>query len=334
MSKIRDNLRLILNIKDLEDKIKSLENKATIPFVRSTASQVGALGNSVSTGASGAGNVNSNGGATGNGDSHANPTGNSVKDAASLFDSPKIGDRLDQLKNIHNCGTGNELALSPNGLYTAPPDWVTGDQKYATSTFSAGFKWTWNGGTSYFATAEAAGVDRVAADNNGAGGTIIGNHYEFVSIEIDGNGVYNVKEVQTMSGGHALPSTQPPFLVQLDQQACVVGTTMCPATKPSDGDWPSGQPTQLAFKDGRLQTNPNQVDADNQYKDGLQSSTSFCFGPGLTRHGTFTPANDGGSLLYETDGSGTAIKDAMHYTADGVLDRMVNKDAIDDFMVT
>jgi hypothetical protein len=331
MGKVKENLEIILNIKDIQKRIKDLESKAPIPGQIGIATQANAVGSNTSsgTGNSGNGGVGNGGGSSGNAD------GSTVKDASDAFDNMKIGDRLDQLKGMYDCDTGDEITLSPNGKDTIPEGWAGANSPPLRPGWELGYYWLGNG--TFFAATSKTTPYEFESSNIGYHSVTFGYNTTATrntqyTYNTSGQIIGAVQQVFVDWSGTSHPENtgwiDTSYL--LNKTACggSIGlTTFCPTTAPTI-PYPLGQPTHLTFKDGRLQTNPNQTDANTKYNN--QSSLDFCFDDDTTgeqRHGHFGPANDGGTIMYETDVFGAPLgsgSPGMHFNADGVLNYTFN----------
>lgn len=333
MSRIKDNLEIILNLKDLIKRIKDLESRAEIEGRIGIAKQTTPLGNSTSTGGDNTGGGRN--GPSGGGDTRAGgDTSRSAKDA---LDDLKVGDVLDRLTDLYDCDSGDPLTLNPSGKETRDVGGGSGDH------WILGEAWQVSAGTPKFATANSALADWF--DTSFGGGTHeapvgSGNYYQiFDYVNQRENGLYFGQFKQTVSNNVPLPeSEQHPFDIGVSHIPCTIGVdSFCPSSDPGPyvppgGDTPEDTPTELVWKNGRWQPTTGQTDVPTKYKDGLQSTMEFCFDDGEdVRHGRIEPASDGGTLLYETDDDGNILKDALHLDENGRLTYMVNKSEIDRY---
>lgn len=327
MSKIKQNLELILNIKGILNRIESLEDKASIAGKVGQATQAIPGGDNVSTSAGGAAS-GAGGGVSGAGDSKAgaidgaNSSG-SVQSGTDAFDNPLLNKVLDQLTDIFDCDTGQELKLNTSGKDTQ-------NTNTAWQGWDEGVFWEVSG--TYITTGNYSAIEKGVASSVG---------YFHPSFH------YTVRDYRgfttNFNSGNLRGGTFEAYLDWADTGTPIntgwglgsweatstdctsQGVELCPSTAPKKGTFLTGQPTELTWKGGRWQPNSEQTDVPSKYKGGMQSTVDFCFGDDMSRHGRVEPGKDGGLLMYETD-DGVINQPGKYYDANGKLMSIFDKD--------
>lgn len=334
MSKLQTYAKEIVGIDKIEQRLKDLEDKGTIPANISTVTQIGADGNGVGGGTS----VNPNGSNPDpDGDGEENET--SDRTAEDVFDNPRIGDRLDRLSDIYDCETGKKLNIGLDGTYKLPEGWEDPNHPPDDPSFTLGMYWLIDTGIGFYGATISAGIAAALA-----GGTAV------AAYQVSGPGSLDVITSTSFSdGGYILFASRtaevgevagdvggttigPSQYLHLDCFGAPSGAdAACAITVAPSASWPEGEDIQLAKKDGKFVPNPNQPDVPGKYKDGKQSSLDFCFGDDLSRHGTLEITNNNGFMLQEKDDEGAAIGKLQLYDQNDKLVQLTDPENVDLF---
>jgi len=316
MSKLQEDLKLIVGIKDLENQLEEVQDRLEILSKRFTAYQSGTKAGSGQDG------VNS--------DPDGTETAEDVLDKKDQK-MPGGGSKpLTGLEGMYDCDTGKEIMIREDGQPVPPPLWDS-----ATDGPEQGFV-----PGRYWPTRQLDpdGVSTVyesvfyCFQNRFGGGEIdpdTGNAYELLNYfwPYLSNDQYAMYVRQTIADNVVLDPPGEPFLaIEISNPCGPEISTRCPATAPKKM-WPTSNQFQL-IKDpttGLLipfDLDPN-VPVD--YQEG-KSKVDFCFGDGRT--GSREAAKQGGFMYYETDAEGgNPINNVLVFDANGNL--LVNADPAD-----